>query len=73
MADHQGPLPTSHFVILPHQRVPIPARLRFAAEVMNAAQAVPKGAPAMRQARCFRLAMEKQRRRVLRAWKGTVR
>jgi hypothetical protein len=63
----------ARFEILPHQRVPIPMRARFAAEVFNASRSVPRGAPEMRQRRCFRLAMEKQKRRVMRLWRGTIR
>ena len=43
-------------------RVPIPMRMRFAAEVWNAMRDVPAGACRMRQARCFRLAMVRQKR-----------
>ena len=64
---------TTRFVILPHQRIPIPMRLRFATECLLASRAVPKDASPMRQRRCFRLAMEKQKRRLLRVWRGTVR
>ncbi len=63
----------SRFVILEHQRVPIPMRALFAAQVFNASRHIPKNAPRMRQRRCFRLAMEKQRRRRVRLWRGTVR
>lgn len=63
----------TRFVILPHHRIPISMRCRFAAEVFNASRSVPRGAGYMRQRRCFRLAMEKQKRRVLKLWKGTVR
>lgn len=63
----------SRFTILPHQRIPIPMRMRFAAECLMASRAVPKDAIEARQRRCFRLAMEKQKRRVLKLWRGTVR
>lgn len=66
-------MPDAPFWVVPGARVPIPARCRFAAEVFNASRAVPPGAGLMRQRRCFRLAMEKQKRRGLRVWRGTVR
>lgn len=64
---------STNFVILPHQRIPITMRLRFAAEVMMATRAVPRAAGLMRQRRCFRLAMVKQKRRVLKLWRGNIR
>lgn len=63
----------SRFVVLPHQRIPITMRLRFAAEVFNASRSVPAVASRMRQRRCFRMAMLKQKRRVLKLWRGTIR
>jgi hypothetical protein len=64
---------SARFVILPHQRIPITMRMRFAAEVISASGQVPKGASIMRQRRCFRMAMEKQKRRTLRLWRGTIK
>ena len=63
----------TRFTILPHQRVPIGMRARFAAEVMNASRHVPAGASRMRARRCFRLAMEKQKRRHMKLWRATIR
>jgi hypothetical protein len=63
----------SKFQVLPHQRIPIPMRMRFAVEVMMASRAVPKGAPMMRQRRCFRLAMEKQKRRIIKLMRENVK
>jgi hypothetical protein len=73
MSDKQAEHQSTRFTILPHQRIPIPMRLRFAAECLMASRAVPKDASPMRQRRCFRLAMEKQKRRMLRLWRGAVR
>jgi hypothetical protein len=64
---------SGRFQILPHQRIPITMRMRFAAEVISASALVPKGASRMRQRRCFRMAMERQKRRVLRLWRGTIK
>lgn len=58
---------------LPRVRVPMAWRLRFAADVFMAAQAVPKGAPAMRSRRCFRLAMERRRLLRLRTMRDGIR
>jgi len=65
---------TTHYPVVRAVRVPIPLRLRFAAEALTAMQKVPKDAPRMRARRCFRLAMERQRMRTMRRWVGeTVR
>jgi hypothetical protein len=64
---------SERFMILPHQRIPITMRMRFAAECLMASGDVPKDASPMRQRRCFRMAMEKQKRRVLRLWRGTIK
>ena len=56
------------FPIFPTIRIPIPTRLRFAADVIEASKAVPPNASAMRQRRCFRLAMEKRRWKRLHRW-----
>jgi hypothetical protein len=63
----------TRFTVLPHQRIPIPMRLRFASECLLATREIPRNASPMRQRRCFRLAMERMKRRTFRVMKGTVR
>ena len=61
--------------VVPNARVPIPHRLRYAAEVVNAMKAVAKRpkAPSFAARRIFRMAMEQQRRRTLKRWMGNIR
>lgn len=61
--------------VVPNARVPIPHRLRYAAEAMNAMKAVAKRpkAPPMAARRIFRMAMEQQRRRTLKRLMGNIR
>lgn len=59
------------FPILSRYRVTIPMRLRFAAEVWHAAQAVQKmrgPKSRMRQRRVMRLAMERIRSKPMKLW-----
>lgn len=63
----------ARFQILPHQRIPIPMRMRFFAEVLNAMKCVDRRAPDMRQARQFRRGMEKMRFKRLKALRRNFR
>lgn len=61
------------YPVWPTVRVPMGARLRIFADVVVSLEARTKGAPAMRQRRQFRLAMEKRRLKKLRLWRDNVR